>query len=31
VERTVLMQYDATENHRIVLGDHVVVTGDGPF
>jgi hypothetical protein len=31
VERTVLMQYDATENHRITLGDHVVVTGDAPY
>ena len=28
VERTVLMQYDATENHRIVLGDRVVVVED---
>ncbi len=31
VERTVLMQYDATENHRIVLGDRVVVTGDAAY
>jgi hypothetical protein len=31
VERTVLIHYDVTENHRIVLGDRVVVTGDGPY
>ena len=31
VEQTVLMQYDATENRRITLGDRVVVTGDMPY
>ena len=31
VERTVLIQYDATENRRITLGDRVVVTGDMPY
>lgn len=28
VDRTVLLQYDATENHRIVLGNRIVVVED---